>query len=200
MDKEIRKIDSYLLDKFEIIKTHDSSKYFKDELNKIYRRTIYTLIILLFFLVLATRNLYYITIVTIGFISCIGISLLFYFLLSIQINLISLAGITLSFSLVIDNIIVMISHLRKKHNIRIYSPLLVSTLTTVGTLLIVYYLNEISKINLIDFAKVIMVNLYISLLISLFLIPPLIDKISTKNTFNDTSKRAKRLDGFFTIY
>ena len=54
---------------------------------------------------------------------------------------------------------------------------LAATLTTVGALVIIFFLDEKIRLNLQDFAAVVIINLGISLLVALFFVPPLIEKI-----------------------
>lgn len=93
-------------------------------------------------------------------------------------QLYSLAGVTISLSLVIDNTIVMTEHIRNRHNRKAILSILAATLTTMGALVIIFFLDEKIRLNLQDFAAVVIINLGVSLLIALFLVPALIDKMN----------------------
>lgn len=93
-------------------------------------------------------------------------------------QLYSLAGVTISLSLVIDNTIVMTEHIRNRHNRKAILSILAATLTTIGALVIIFFLDEKIRLNLQDFAAVVIINLGVSLLIALFLVPALIDKMN----------------------
>ena len=92
-------------------------------------------------------------------------------------QLYSLAGITVSLNLVIDNTIVMSDHYLRCKNRKAFMSVLAATLTTMGALVIVFFLDERICLNLQDFAAVVMINLGVSLLVALFFVPSLIDKI-----------------------
>ena len=78
-------------------------------------------------------------------------------------NLDSLAGITISLNLVIDNTIVMADHVRRRHDLKAFLSILAATLTTVGALVIIFFMDEKIRLNLQDFAAVVIINLLISL-------------------------------------
>jgi hypothetical protein len=86
-------------------------------------------------------------------------------------QLYSLAGVTISLSLIIDNTIVMADHIRTHQNRLAFLSVLAATLTTIGSLAIIFFLNEEIRLNLQDFAAVIIVNLFVSLAIALFFVP-----------------------------
>ncbi len=156
---------------FEMEKTYDSTTYINAELHKIYKRTFWVIAILMIFILLTTFNYKYLLISIISLSVNLSIAFLFYYILHLEIQLYSLAGITISFSLMIDNTIVMLDHLIKHRNRRIFIPVLASTLTTIGALLSIYLLSPDLQRNMIDFALVIIVNLAISLFIALWFIP-----------------------------
>jgi len=180
---------------YEITETYDSTEFLQKELNKIYKRTIYTVIILLLFILIASRSFRYLFVVICSLSANLGIAFLLYFALGIEIQLYSLAGITISLGLIIDNGIVMIDHIKKQHNKNVFIPILASTLTTTGALAIIYFLDDSYKVNLMDFAWVIIINLVVSLFIALFLIPALLEKVNIK--VNKPKKWSLKLQNFF---
>ncbi len=165
-----------------LLLSEDSSEYLSNELEIITKRTLYTIIILLIFVLIISRKLKYLLLILISLIANLAIALIFYYLLKIEIHLYSLAGITVSLGLIIDNSIVMIDHIRHKKNIKVFLPILASTLTTIASLVIIFFLDEKIRLNLVDFAYVIIINLSVSLVIALFFIPALADKIKIYKT------------------
>ncbi|CAA0188198.1 efflux RND transporter permease subunit [Tenacibaculum maritimum] len=176
--KKLRKIEEQLPDEYSIIEIYNATEYLKTELDKIYERTAYTIVILFLFILLITKSFKYLTVIIISLTCNLGIAFLMYSLFKIEIQLYSLAGITISLGLVIDNSIVMIDHIKKQGNTDVFIPTLASTLTTIGALTIIYFLDDIYKVNLIDFALVVIINLGVSLFVAFFLIPALLEKIS----------------------
>lgn len=177
VEDELRRLQTKLPDDYAIIKTYDSTTYLKNELSKIYERSFYTIIILLLFILLVSKSLRYLLVTLISLFVNINMAFLLYYSFNVEIQLYSLAGITISLGLIIDNSIVMIDHIKHQNNRSVFVPILASTLTTIGALSIIYFLDEKYKINLIDFALVIIINLSVSLLVALFLIPALLEKI-----------------------
>lgn len=175
--EEINKLKTHLPDNYEINIGYNATEYIQQELDKIYVRSGLTILILLLFVLLMTRNFRYLLLIVITIIINLLIAVIFYYLLKLEIQLYSLAGITISLSLIIDCTIVMTDHIRHRHNLKAYLSILAATLTTIGSLMIIYFLNENIKINLQDFASVVIINLLISLLIALFFVPALMEKL-----------------------
>ncbi len=177
IEAQIQALEKELPQDLSILQTYNTTQYLSSELNKLYERTAYTILILLSFILLLSRSFTYLCISVLSLTANLGSAFLFYYLCGVEIQLYSLAGITISFGLIIDNSIVMIDHIKKQENNRVFIPILASTLTTIGALSVIYFLDDQYKINLIDFALVIIINLGVSLLTALFLIPALMEKM-----------------------
>lgn len=162
---------------YEIHLNYDATQYIQEELNKIYFRCGLTLFILLLFVLLAYRNLKYTLLIVISLIVNIAVAVIFYYLAGVEIQLYSLAGITISLTLIIDNTIIMSDQIIKRGNRKAFIAILMATLTTIGALVIIFFLPEKIRLNLRDFAWVVIINLALSLVIALFLIPALLDKL-----------------------
>lgn len=109
-------------------------------------------------------------------------------------QLYSLAGITVSLNLVIDNTIVMTDHILHRRNLKAFMSILAATLTTMGALVIIFFLDEKIWLNLQDFAAVVIINLAVSLFVALFFVPALIEKIGLKKR-----KRRRTQSRFFLL-
>ena len=175
---EMEHIRTLLPSGYEIHTSYDATEFIRDELNKIYVRTGLTVLILLMFVLLITRELKYLFLIVISLSINLCIAVILYYLLGLEMQLYSLAGVTISLSLVIDNTIVMTEHIRNRHNRKAILSILAATLTTMGALVIIFFLDEKIRLNLQDFAAVVIINLGVSLLIALFLVPALIDKMN----------------------
>jgi multidrug efflux pump subunit AcrB len=171
VNQEMEAIRANLPAGYEMHVSYDATRFIREELSKIYLRTAMTIIILLLFVLLMTRNLRYLALIISSLAINICISFILYYLLRLEIQLYSLAGISISLSLIIDNTIVMSDHIRKRHNRDAFLPILAATLTTIGALSIIFFLDEKIRINLQDFAAVVIVNLAVSLVVALFFIP-----------------------------
>jgi multidrug efflux pump subunit AcrB len=182
LQKQIEKIISQqqhlLPDDIQLIKTYDSTEFLQSELHKIYKRTFWVVVILLLFVLLVYRSVKYFFIIVLSLLANLGIAFLLYYFFDIQIQLYSLAGITISFGLVMDNSIVMIDHLKHYRNSKVFLPVLASTMTTIAALLVIFFLKDEIKRNLLDFAYVIIINLFVSLIVALLLIPALVRQLN----------------------
>lgn len=179
----------------------DQTEYIKDELSKIYVRTALSVAILLFFVILITRKLRYIIIILVSLIANILLSVICYYLFKLDIHLYSLAGITISLGLVIDNVIVIVEDIRTTGRNRIFAAILASTLTALGALSVIFLLEEHQKMQLIDFALAVIINLLVSLPIAYFFIPALLDLFPITIAQNDfLNKRKRRLIKFNKLY
>ena len=175
---EMEHIRSLLPAGYEIHTSYDATEFIREELSKIYVRTGLTVLILLLFVLLITRELKYLLLIIISLSVNLCIAVILYYLLGLEMQLYSLAGVTISLSLVIDNTIVMTEHIRNRHNREAILSILAATLTTMGALVIIFFLDEKIRLNLQDFSAVVIINLGVSLLIALFLVPALIDKMN----------------------
>ena len=175
--EEIERMQVSLPPGYEIHTSYDATEYIQTELDKIYVRTGLTVLILLLFVLLIMRNLRYLLLIVMSLSVNILIAVILYYLLGLEMQLYSLAGVTISLSLIIDNTIVMADHIRTHQNRLAFLSVLTATLTTIGALSIIFFLNEEIRLNLQDFAAVIIVNLFVSLAIALFFVPALMDKM-----------------------
>lgn len=162
---------------YEVHTSYDATRYIREELDKIYFRTGLTVLILLVFVWLITRKLKYLFLIVASLAVNIAVALIFYYLFGLEMQLYSLAGITVSLNLVIDSTIVMADHILHRRNLKAFLSVLAATLTTVGALAIIFFLDEKIRLNLQDFAAVVIINLAVSLLVALFFVPAMIEKL-----------------------
>ena len=160
-------------------------------MDKIYFRTALTILLLLVFVAVITANLRYLLIIAISLAVNMAIAFLAYYFLRVEIQLYSLAGITISLNLVIDNLIVMTEHVSRHRTLRAFSAVLAATLTTVGALTVVFFLDEKTLLSLKDFTVVVIVNLGVSLAVALFLVPALVERMGL--VLRKSNKRKRRL-------
>lgn len=184
----------------------DDSQYIEEEVSKMTRRSLLTLAILLLFVLFTTWSLRYVIIVALSIVANIGLAFLVYYLLGISLHLYSFAGIAVSLGIIIDNTIVMLDHLWHKQNKKVFLALLASTLTTMGSLGVIFFLSERLRLNLIDFAWVVVVNLATSLLVALYLIPALLEKLPLKKGLKTSrfsfrnKRRVVQFSGFYSRF
>lgn len=183
--QQIESLKHVLPNDFVLQKSYDSTTQLRADLKKNVIRTVFSLLILLLFVLIASRSYRYLLVVSLSLSINLAIAVLLYYALGLEIHLYSLSGITLSLGLIIDNTLVMVDHLRHRKNLLVFSALLAATLTTIGALASIFFLDEEQRRNLTDFAWVIIVNLSVSLVVALLLIPAIIEKV--KLTSKSTS-------------
>lgn len=199
--QKIENIQRSLPAGYSILMAYDATEFIGKELNKIGLRTIFSLIILLVFVVIVSRNLRYLLLLFISIVANLLIACIFYYVFKIEIHLYALAGITVSFGIIIDNSIIMIDHIRNRGNRKVFLAILAATLTTIGALSVIFFLKEEQRINLIDFSLVVIINLAVSLFIALFFIPALMVKLPLqKRKIRKIIRLKRRVLHFNRIY
>ncbi len=193
INEELKKIKKMFPPGYEIHLGYDATKYLQNELHKIYFRSGLTFLILLIFVLLVYRSWKYLLIIFFSLIANMAIACILYYLLRLEIQLYSLAGITISLTLVIDNTIIMADQIMRRKNMKALPALLTATLTTIASLVIIFFMEEKIRLNLQDFACVIIVNLVVSLFISFFFVPALMDKLKMSHRKDYRKKRRKIL-------
>lgn len=172
-------ISDNLPESYRVELSYNSVTFVKSELDKIIKRTVLTLLILLLFVFISSMDIRYVLLIFLSLFTNISLSFILYYLSGVELHLYSLAGITVSLGLIIDNAIVMSDHLIYRKNRKVFTALLASTLTTMASLGAIWLLPGNIKLNLWDFATIIVINLAVSLLVSLFYIPALFVLIMT---------------------
>lgn len=192
---------------YEVHISYDATEYIQKELDKIYFRTGLTVLILLLFVALITWNLRYLFLIVTSLAVNISVAVILYYAFGLEMQLYSLAGITISLNLVIDNTIVMTDHILHRRNLKAFVSVLAATLTTIGALVIIFFLDEKIRLNLQDFAAVVIINLAVSLFVALFFVPSMIDKIGLEKKKRRKRRRfllrptfMKRLTVYFTRF
>ena len=175
-----------LVDNYYVTLVSDAAKEIKTEINKLIRRTLLSLVILLIFVWLVSRSFRYLSIIAITLVANVFIAVIFYYLLDVQLHIFSLAGIAVSFGIIIDTSIVMVDHYSYYRNRKAFIAILAALITTIGSLVIIFFMPDYIKDELNDFSLIIIINLTVALFISLFFVPAIIDK------YNYNSKESRR--------
>lgn len=163
---------------YELHKSNDTTVYIQNEIETILIRSLFTFIFLLLFILLISRNLKFLLLITVSLLCNVLIAIIFYYILGVELQVFSLAGITISLILIINNILIASYHILIRKNLRIFTAMLGAVLSTMAVLIIVFLLDDQNlRSNMKDFAYVLFINLSISFFIVLFLVPALIDKL-----------------------
>lgn len=194
----INEAEKGLPEGYEVSLTQDATVFLVNELKKIQFRTFFSLLILVILSVVVYRNIKYLCVLFLGIAANLLVAVIFYYALDVRLQLYSFAGITISFGIIIDNSIVMMDHVRNKGDKKVFLAILASTFTTIGAVLMIFLLEENQRLNLWDFALVIIINIGVSLLISYFLIPALMHKLDVSAKTQKFSRVRKRRTVRFT--
>lgn len=157
---------------------YDKSSELQQELEKLVKRTLLSLLILLLFVWIVSRSIKYLTIITITLVANLLIAIIAYYLLDIRLHIFSLAGITVSLGIIIDASIVMVDHYSYYHNRKAFLAILGALVTTIGSLVIIFFMPEYIQRDLYDFSRIIIINLSVSLLVALLFVPAIIQRMN----------------------
>lgn len=174
--ERMENIQENLTDGFYVTLTNDAAKEVREELVKLIKRTFLSLAILFLFVWIVSRSIRYLSVIAVSLFANVLISVIFYYLFDVELNLISLAGVAVSFGIMIDCVIVMVDHYSYYHNRSAFIAILAALLTTIGSLVIVFFMPDYVKGALNHFSVVIIINLVVALFVALFFVPALIDR------------------------
>lgn len=193
----VDKLQGQLPAGWQMILTYDDTTFIRNDLRRAGLRMLFSFSVLMLFVLLVARNFRYLFMILATVVANLLLAVSWYYLLGIEIHLYSLAGITVSFGIIIDNSIVMIEHMRNHRNKRVFLAILAATLTTIGSLSVIFLLEARQQVMLKDFAGVVLVNLFLSLVVAWFFIPALFVKSGmaskAESIFKTSTRRKVRL-------
>lgn len=156
---------------------YDATVYIRDNLRKIGTQAGLAVVILLLFVALTTRNLRYVALIVSSMVVTLLLAVLAFVGLGVEIHLYSLAALTTTLGIMMDNVIIMIDHYRRYRDLRVFTALLGATLTTCAGLAAVWFLPEENRQALSDFAAVMGITLFVSLLVAMVFTPALLEQL-----------------------
>ncbi|WP_027450770.1 efflux RND transporter permease subunit [Xylanibacter brevis] len=156
----------------------DRAKERFSEFQVLIRRSAISLVILLLFVFLCKRDWKYLFIVAVSLLANLLLAVICYDLFDMRLEPFSMAGVTISLGLIIDSTIVMVDHYSYHHDHRAFTGIMAAMLTTIGSLIIVFWLPDSMKDSLYDFAWMIIVNLAVALLVSALFVPALVTRMN----------------------
>ncbi len=169
------------------------------ELNTLVRRSLMSLLILLVFIWMIRRKWKYLFLISTTLAANILIAVLVYWLADIRLHTFALAGITVSLGIIIDSSIVMVDHYLHHRDRNAFFAILAALLTTIGALVIIFFLPEHIRKDLHDFSWIIIINLAVSLIVALLFVPALADKLGYAGQSDKTNKSDKP-DKSYKVY
>ena len=198
---KVDEIKKLIPNNYNLIETYDSSLQLKSEILKIIIRTFLSLLLLIVFILAISKSISMSIVVVVSLVVNILVSCVVFYLCKVEINLYSISGITISTGIICDNVIVMTNNIQQNNNISIIRAIVAATLTTLGALSIIFFLNEEAQLRLIDFTFVIIISLLVSIVTSLFFVPALMSYFKVNEKQNIYKYRhKKRLVKWISIY
>lgn len=170
---EIANLQKEFKDVIQFDIARDETKFIREELQKIGFRVGATFLLLFLFLAIIRPNISYLFLIWLGLLSALLISVIFYYVLGLEFHLYSIAGWTLSLGIVLDTFIIMVDHIRHHDNQKIFPAIFSASLTTIGALSVIFFIDEKYREILTDFSLIFIVNLLVALLVTLIFIPSL---------------------------
>ena len=200
LQKQMEDLEQQLKKGVYLTMTYDGAKERVSELQKLVWRSLMALGILLIFIWLAKREWKYLTIMVVTLAAIILTAVIAYWLFDIRLHIYSLAGITVSLGLVIDASVVMTDHYSYYRNRKAFLAIMAALLTTIGSLVVVFWLPEFIQKDLYDFAWIIIINLSVALLVAYAFTPALIDQMRYRSYQQGHIRRKKLVMGWTHFY
>ena len=199
---KVEELKEQLPDNYAIKLNYDASKYLSNEMQKIFLRAVLSLGILLLFVLAVSRNFRYLAVIGLTIVVNLLSAVIFYKLFGVDIEVYSMAGITVSLGIIIDTAIVIADHYTYYGDRKVMFSITGALLTTIGALMLVFFLPEGTRANLTDFIWVIVINLSLSIVIAFLFVPALLEYMPLKNkgVVKNTMKRRRRLIRYTARY
>jgi multidrug efflux pump subunit AcrB len=177
----IAQLQAQLPNGYQLRVEYDSTEYIRENLQQIAIQSGLAVLLLLLFVLITSRSWRYTLLIFSSLIVNLALSVILFYIFKVEIHLYSLAALTTSLGIVIDNVIVMIDHYRCYRDRSVFIALLGATLTTCAGLVVIWFLPEQTRIDLWDFALVMMLTLAVSLAVALWFVPAWIEKAQAPN-------------------
>ncbi|RAJ77353.1 multidrug efflux pump subunit AcrB [Chitinophaga dinghuensis] len=162
------------------------------EIKMVLIRTLISLIGLFIFIWLIYRNYAYLWLTILSLLVNILISFACSYMLGIGIDTWMLAGIAISMGLTIDGFIVVTDHVMRFRNKKVFTALVVAHLTTMCTLVIMFFLDKSLQLTMKGFVWAVLINLLVSLPVAYYFVPSLLQLMSVPTIINKRSFRQRR--------
>ena len=156
--------------------SYDKADKLREEMSSLIWRTLLSILILLGLVWIVRRNLKYLLTISITLLANILVAIIAFWVFHLKLHVYSLAGVTVSLGLIIDSTIVMVDHYGYYRNRKAFWSIFAAMFTTIGSMVIVFFLPSELQKDLYDFAWIIIVNLGVSLLVAYYFVPAIMEK------------------------
>jgi multidrug efflux pump subunit AcrB len=198
--KRITSLQQQLPAGYQLRTEYDATQYIEENLQRIGIQSGFAVLILFLFVLLTTRSWQYMALIGVSMAVCLLLSVILFYAFNVEIHLYSLAALTTSLGIIIDNVIVMIDHYRRYRNLRVFSALLGATLTTCAGLAVIWFLPDEARIDLLDFAVVMVITLGVSLVVAVGFVPALMDSFSKSTALTNPEPQKATLPRGEALY
>jgi multidrug efflux pump subunit AcrB len=171
--KRLAELQKKLPAGYQLRTEYDATQYIEENLQRIGIQSGFAVLILFLFVLLTMRSWRYLALIGVSMAVCLLLSVILFYVFQVEIHLYSLAALTTSLGIIIDNVIVMIEHYRRYRDLKVFAALLGATLTTCAGLAVIWFLPDEARVDLLDFAVVMVITLGVSLAVAVGFIPPL---------------------------
>lgn len=182
--------------------SYDKAAKQREEMASLIWRTLLSLLILLGLVWIVKRDLKYLLTISVTLLANLLLAVIMFNAFHLKLHVYSLAGVTISLGLIIDSTIVMVDHYGYYHNRKAFWSIFAAMFTTIGSMVIVFFLPSELQKDLYDFAWIIIVNLGVSLLVAYFFVPAIMEKwnYSTRKKMVSHGRLKVRWNRFYLRY
>ncbi|MBT1709977.1 efflux RND transporter permease subunit [Fulvivirgaceae bacterium PWU5] len=197
---EMHQIETQLPPGYTLTMGSDATNFLRETLRSYAVRIGSSLLLLIAIILLFRRQVRFLFIVMLAVFANVALTSCCFFLFAVPIRFFSLAGLVISLSLMTGNAIIAThAYLRERNNKHIRS--LIAFTVIMACILACFTLVDFYQgQGFADLARVIMANLAVSIVTSIFFIPALCDRIAIKPTTRRTlaqKRKTARRAGFF---
>ena len=181
---------------------YDKADKQREEMASLIWRTLLSLLILLGLVWIVKRDLKYLLTISVTLLANLLLAVIMFNAFHLKLHVYSLAGVTISLGLIIDSTIVMVDHYGYYHNRKAFWSIFAAMFTTIGSMVVVFFLPSELQKDLYDFAWIIIVNLGVSLLVAYFFVPAIMEKwnYSTRKRMVSHGRLKVRWNRFYLRY
>ena len=159
-----------------------------------------SLLILLLFVWLSRRNWRYLCIIAITLAANLLMAVIAYRLFDLRLHPVSMAGLAVSLGLIIDSTIVMVDHYSYHHDRKAFGGIMGAMLTTIGSMIIIFWMPEALRNELFDFTWIVIINLAVALIVAYLYVPALTDKFGYQGRLQRQPRHLRLLTGWNRLY
>lgn len=189
---KIKSLEPKIANDVDIVLIADESEYIEKEIMGLTVQVCLAFGILILIIYLTTLSLRYLFAVMLCIFVNLFSAVILYHFFGVGINIMTVSALSVVSGLIADNIIVAYNHLKTQKNLNVILPITAATLTTVAALFVVIFVNKEIKESLGDFCIVVIINLLISVVVALTVVPAIVRVQTNHLTLKAPNIKRKR--------